>query len=124
VEERAVITELGFSSACDIAGRLTKPALIRANVHGLHFICIIVFSFLFTAKARAIHWFFIWRRRLQCSRRPKARAVPEKSKNAKALQDICLTFFGGCRRGEIGANYCPNWSELANEQSGCANVRG
>jgi hypothetical protein len=37
VAESAVKSELGFSSAWMIAGKLTTPALNKPKVHALHF---------------------------------------------------------------------------------------
>src|SRR5689334_23278671 len=42
VADSAVRTELGFSSACVTAGKLTTPALSKPNVHALNFMILVI----------------------------------------------------------------------------------
>src|SRR6266702_4139105 len=57
VAESAVITSLGFSSACVTAGRLTSPAPTNPNVHPFNFMCILINGcVVFTVAARSTPW--------------------------------------------------------------------
>jgi hypothetical protein len=85
VGDNAVKTEAGFSSARVTAGRLTKPAPIRAKVHSLHFM---MFNYGFVlVSGYSTLFLFVLRQRLQhiwslygtcCAKREPDRVNPCK----------------------------------------------
>jgi hypothetical protein len=109
VEESAVKTELGFSSAFEVPGRLSTPALIRATVHELHFILVIDSVLSFRCSLR----YTLGPTGPATDRSGAAQELCQQFGNVgKVLQPKRLSTFAARPDEESSGFYCPACSKL------------